>query len=716
VQSVKLGPSSTLKGLALAWFIGGLGAPACSDTPAPTKPQCTQNSDCQAPNVCALGSCRAKCKSSDDCSEGQWCLVDTEAGAAACVDKNKPCNKTDDCHAPLACASDYRCRNLCSTDTECNILGLKGRFCAKDDNGYQFCADPEDTSGGRITALPPAEADTSKGVEPPGPDMVSSGGMGGAPDMSLPGNGGSPEPHTGGSTVGGNTSAGSAGVSGNGPENGGSTSGGDGAGGESGAAPVECVPGCIQGKTCVGGACASCGAANQACCDGTRCGANLQCNGSLTCSCGRANEPCCGGTSCSGGLSCDASAQNAPVCACGTLGTRCCPGTSGGEATCSVGACAGTKCSCIAGLALATSGGGTSVVALRTDGTIWQYNSSEAAAFSELKGYDSKPLVASDIAVSKITGSGYHHIGCGVVGGSVWCFPDATLADATFLGGGLGPTDTTSSPVQVLTAVGGTALTGIQQISANPIDRHTFCAVASDGAIWCWGYGATGQLGRGDTANSSFARKVLANASAPFANAVEVRVGFEVTCARKIDGSVWCWGSNNDGELGYVGASSYYPVKIAFSGTAGQITSKRLNAGPDDTFCSLMQDSSVVCWGYNQFGEAGAPPAVGSIVGPTTVVVAADSAPLTNIIDLASGPGYPSGRTCARTADLDIVCWGAGSPYPVAFKDASNNAVSGIRRPLSGSYDSIGYVAPDGRLFASGAPLTVQPPCMDLLQ
>jgi hypothetical protein len=71
------------------------------------------------------------------------------------------CDKPSDCPAPLACASDYRCRSLCATDADCNVLGITGRVCAKDANGVDYCADPNEVMSGMITVAPPMGADDS---------------------------------------------------------------------------------------------------------------------------------------------------------------------------------------------------------------------------------------------------------------------------------------------------------------------------------------------------------------------------------------------------------------------------------------------------------------------------------------------------------------------------------------------------------------------------
>jgi hypothetical protein len=153
--------------LAAAALAGG----ACSSSTAPSETACSLNSDCAPGLICALGKCRSECVNASDCPvPGSSCIDDGRNPVCETpTEKNTPCTKEADCPVPLACASDYRCRNLCLSDADCNVLGISGRVCAKDMNGVYYCADPSEVSNDVIIATPPPGAPTSTPViEPEG--------------------------------------------------------------------------------------------------------------------------------------------------------------------------------------------------------------------------------------------------------------------------------------------------------------------------------------------------------------------------------------------------------------------------------------------------------------------------------------------------------------------------------------------------------------------
>jgi alpha-tubulin suppressor-like RCC1 family protein len=71
-------------------------------------------------------------------------------------------------------------------------------------------------------------------------------------------------------------------------------------------------------------------------------------------------------------------------------------------------------------------------------------------------------------------------------------------------------------------------------------DSHA-CIVAEDGSVWCWGSNAAGQLGLGMDAGPTTPTPMRALGD----GYVDVRAAADRTCARRSDGSLWCWGRGN---------------------------------------------------------------------------------------------------------------------------------------------------------------------------
>ena len=66
------------------------------------------------------------------------------------------------------------------------------------------------------------------------------------------------------------------------------------------------------------------------------------------------------------------------------------------------------------------------------------------------------------------------------------------------------------------------------------------------GNLWTWGYNANGQIGDNTTTKKSSPVQTIACGS----NWKEISSSQFFTAAIKTDGTLWCWGANNNGELG----------------------------------------------------------------------------------------------------------------------------------------------------------------------
>ena len=151
--------------------------------------------------------------------------------------------------------------------------------------------------------------------------------------------------------------------------------------------------------------------------------------------------------------------------------------------------------------------------------------------------------------------------------------------------GQLGNNSTTDSLVPV-------AVSAFTDVSATAVsitagDYHT-CALLNTGAVNCWGSNGNGQLGNDTTTDSSVPVAVAAFTDVS-ATAVSITAGNSHTCALLNTGAVNCWGSNSDGQLGNGNTTD-----SSVPGVSVRLRFRSQPALPD--VCVLIT-GAVNCWG-----------------------------------------------------------------------------------------------------------------------
>jgi alpha-tubulin suppressor-like RCC1 family protein len=102
---------------------------------------------------------------------------------------------------------------------------------------------------------------------------------------------------------------------------------------------------------------------------------------------------------------------------------------------------------------------------------------------------------------------------------------------------------------------GAAELSAVDGLSSQMVDvacgwEHA-CAVAGDGSVWCWGMNRRGALGRDPTHGDNF-DPVPRRVSGIPGHAIAVAVGTDFSCVLAEDSTVWCWGSQDFAQLGVV--------------------------------------------------------------------------------------------------------------------------------------------------------------------
>jgi alpha-tubulin suppressor-like RCC1 family protein len=165
---------------------------------------------------------------------------------------------------------------------------------------------------------------------------------------------------------------------------------------------------------------------------------------------------------------------------------------------------------------------------------------------------------------------------------------------------------------------------------------HT-CVIVQTGGVKCWGSNNTGQLGDGTTTDRSAPVDVVGLTS----GVIALDTGNGFSCAVISNGSIKCWGINDDGQLGN-GSRTISLTPVDVNGLNAPAIAVAANAF---SACALLNTGGVQCWGSDFLGNG------------------TDSASLTpvNVSGLSSGVSRISagfGHTCVVMVSGGVKCWG----------------------------------------------------------
>lgn len=182
------------------------------------------------------------------------------------------------------------------------------------------------------------------------------------------------------------------------------------------------------------------------------------------------------------------------------------------------------------------------------------------------------------------------------------------------------------------------------------------CGLKVDGSVSCWGYNDEGALGPTVPLNKITIGKVVVSNGNVFS---DLQAGAAHICGMKADGSVMCWGYNSDSELGNGNTTSTNtPGNLSGGHTFTKISARAFHG------CGIKADSSMWCWGANWSGQLG-----DNTWDDRTSPVQVTGGHQWK--DVATGVN----NTCGIRTDDSLMCWGDWGavadgtwndyPYPV---------------------------------------------------
>lgn len=256
--------------------------------------------------------------------------------------------------------------------------------------------------------------------------------------------------------------------------------------------------------------------------------------------------------------------------------------------------------------------GGRHTCALSTTGEIWCWGEwrygqlGDGQFYQSSAGYDQKPHKVDSYQVFVAVSAGESH-SCGVTStGQVWCWGLNSRGQT----GGVWQTnhgvmdayhcqlyasatlyDCNRRPNQVQSIPGGAT-----KIASG---GHRNCALNGSGEMWCWGAFALG--GNSPTPDNLYPVLVVANGGSVHFTAVGV--GTTQSCGVATDSAVWCWGYGGSGQLGN-GTNSYVAtVPVQASGQLPLATS--LGLGGTHSCAINASRNGILCWGLGSSGQLG---------------------------------------------------------------------------------------------------------------
>ncbi len=180
--------------------------------------------------------------------------------------------------------------------------------------------------------------------------------------------------------------------------------------------------------------------------------------------------------------------------------------------------------------------------------------------------------------------------------------------------------------------------------------EHT-CGLGDNGKAYCWGNNNNAQLGEGGEHLLSN-EPVEVHAGESSGEFIQISSDSEHTCAIGTDNKAYCWGDGTAGKLGHgVITEEVEPVEVHAGESPGTFT--QISSGQFHT-CAIGTDNNAYCWGSELNGKLGNGIDGGAEHTEPVEVHGGESPGTFTQISAAES------HTCAIGIDDKAYCWGSG--------------------------------------------------------
>jgi alpha-tubulin suppressor-like RCC1 family protein len=299
----------------------------------------------------------------------------------------------------------------------------------------------------------------------------------------------------------------------------------------------------------------------------------------------------------------------------------------------------------------AVEGGGGHSLALKSDGTVWSWDSNVQGQLGRSTGssfFDHKPGQVSGLAEVVAVQAGQTHSLALKSDGTVWAWGNGNNGQLGIPGrhGGNVPRQIESLPK-------------VKAIHAGQL--HSL-AIDNEGRVWGWGLNNQGQLGNGST---TFVIRTPVQVSG-LTGVKKVVGGVLHTLAIQENGTGSAWGQNSQGQLGD-GTTTNSRIPVQVKDLTGAIDIAATNASSH----AIKADGSAWSWGFNNVGQLGDATTSTSKLTPVKV------SGLGGIMKISAGSGHILALAAVYERDGGILqpinednssVFSRGKAVPIKFK------------------------------------------------
>ena len=235
---------------------------------------------------------------------------------------------------------------------------------------------------------------------------------------------------------------------------------------------------------------------------------------------------------------------------------------------------------------------------------------------------------------------------------------------------------------------------------------HKFsCGIAINGATYCWGRNDNNQLGDGTTSRDSVPSLVKTDgltSKTSYLGLKNLRNGYPTfaptTCGVASDGKVYCWGPAENEPWG-TRADIYNdsPAQVSSSSFNSNASLCSISAVGNHA-CGISSNGMAYCWGSNFYKQLG-DASLNTKYVPSLV----------DTSNLSSGSSFKNisagySRTCGIASDGKTFCWGMGSTESIPTRLNTSNLRSGSSFiTISTGFEHTCGISSDGKTYCWGS-------------